>query len=551
MIRDTSERAGAGTREAAPTTVLDAVAALRAEVAEVRFPLDLPGAEAAEAERLRVLDQLDGHLLPRLRALSAPGVVVVAGSTGAGKSTIVNTLLGEEVSPAGVLRPTTRRPVLVHHPADSGLLDDHPLRGVVDVIERPAAPRGLAIVDAPDLDSVETANRGLAHRLLETADLWLFVTTATRYGDALPWQVLQQAAGRGTSMAMVLNRVPAEALRAIRLDLMERLRSRGMVSVPLFLVADEGPHEGLLAAAAVAPVRRWLATVAGPDRARSVITRTQRGALAAVGPWVHTLADAVAEQGGAAAALAQVVDRSVAASGARLSERLVAGEVADGTVRGRWSQVIAAGPKRRSAARVEALAGLRADLETAATAALAEARRSATADLVAALGASGLPGAGTLIDRLGEGPEGDAAADRAPLDDAAADAADAPGAPTPEASARAWLDGAGAVFRLLEGGPAARSAGRLADRLGEAGAGTVVAAAAAGLGAAGALLTETLGRSAAHEIVVAGVAELARRAGEQAAAAADPVREILTSPGLATGAGVGLSLRLAAVEGLR
>src|SRR5690606_28679693 len=111
----------------------------------------------------------------------------------------VNTLLGEEVSPAGVLRPTTRRPVLVHHPADSDLLGAHPLRDVVDVIERPAAPRGLAVVDAPDLDSVETANRELAHRLLETADLWLFVTTATRYGDALPWQVLEQAAARGTS----------------------------------------------------------------------------------------------------------------------------------------------------------------------------------------------------------------------------------------------------------------------------------------------------------------------------------------------------------------
>ena len=38
----------------------------------------------AEDSRRRLLDQLDDHLLPRLRELSAPGFVVVAGSTGGG-----------------------------------------------------------------------------------------------------------------------------------------------------------------------------------------------------------------------------------------------------------------------------------------------------------------------------------------------------------------------------------------------------------------------------------------------------------------------------------
>ena len=543
MIRDTvPERAAvAGTRgeEAVSPTVLDAVAALRAEVAKVRFPLALPGAAQAEEERQRVLDQLDGHLLPRLRALSAPGVVVVAGSTGAGKSTIVNTLLGEEVSPAGVLRPTTRRPVLVHHPADTDLLAAHPLRGVVDVIEREAAPRGLAIVDAPDLDSVETANRDLAHRLLETADLWLFVTTATRYGDALPWQVLDRAAARGTSMAMVLNRVPGAALREIRQDLMARLHARGMVSVPLFLLADRGPHEGPLESAAVAPIRRWLATVAGPDRARSVIARTQRGALAAVGPWVHALADAVDEQGAAAAALARVVDRASADSALRVAERVGSGEVADGAVRGRWSQVTAALTSRRAPARAEAVAALRADLLAATTAALVDAREAGGDAVAAALATSGLPGAEDLIDLLATPwSQGDPAGVASEV-------------PTPEESAAAWLDGAGSVLRLLEGGPSARTAARLGKRLGEDGVGLVVAAAAAGLGAAGALLTQAAGRAAAHEIVVAGAGELARRAGDQAAAAARPVRDALASPHLASGAGVGLSLRLAALEGLR
>ena len=45
---------------------------------------------------------------------------MIGGSTGAGKSTLTNSLVRREVSRSGVLRPTTRSPVLVHHPADSG-----------------------------------------------------------------------------------------------------------------------------------------------------------------------------------------------------------------------------------------------------------------------------------------------------------------------------------------------------------------------------------------------------------------------------------------------
>src|SRR5690606_1227832 len=54
----------------------------------------------------------------RLREPQAPLLAVVGGSTGAGKSTLVNSLVGRRVSEAGVLRPTTRTPVLVCHPED-------------------------------------------------------------------------------------------------------------------------------------------------------------------------------------------------------------------------------------------------------------------------------------------------------------------------------------------------------------------------------------------------------------------------------------------------
>ena len=85
--------------------------------------------------------QIDDYLLPRLRQMDAPLLMVVGGSTGAGKSTLVNSLVGAEVSAAGVLRPTTRAPVLVCHPADSRWFeDDRILPGLARTTGRAARP---------------------------------------------------------------------------------------------------------------------------------------------------------------------------------------------------------------------------------------------------------------------------------------------------------------------------------------------------------------------------------------------------------------------------
>ena len=70
-------------------------------------------------------------------------------------------------------------------------------------------PPGLAILDAPDIDSVEERNRTLAAQLLAAADLWLFVTSAARYADQVPWDFLRQAAERSAAVAIVLDRTPA------------------------------------------------------------------------------------------------------------------------------------------------------------------------------------------------------------------------------------------------------------------------------------------------------------------------------------------------------
>ena len=175
-----------------------ALTELRDGVAATRFDLESEGAAAARAERDAVVAQVDDYLLPRLRQLDAPLLAVVGGSTGAGKSTLVNSVLGTVVSEAGVLRPTTRAPVLACHPADRHWFEDDrvlpdlarttgPLgsaatggAGTVHLVTSEALPAGLALLDAPDIDSVVSANRALAAQLLAAADLWVFVTTASR-----------------------------------------------------------------------------------------------------------------------------------------------------------------------------------------------------------------------------------------------------------------------------------------------------------------------------------------------------------------------------------
>ncbi|GMA18657.1 dynamin family protein [Arsenicicoccus piscis] len=190
----------------------DAVRTLREAAVRATFPIDLPDAAAARQEQTSLVAQLDDYVLPRLSALDAPLLVVVGGSTGSGKSTLVNSIVGETVTRSGVLRPTTRSPVLVHHAGDrdwftssvlprlgrltgasstQGSPDDD--MSSVRLVTSDALPSGLALLDAPDIDSVVSANRDLARQLLNAADLWLFVTTAARYADAVPWELLRQA----------------------------------------------------------------------------------------------------------------------------------------------------------------------------------------------------------------------------------------------------------------------------------------------------------------------------------------------------------------------
>ena len=254
---------------------------------------ELQGALSEREVGPDIVDQIEDYLIPRLNRIDAPLLAVIGGSTGAGKSTITNSLVGEVVSTAGVLRPTTRSPILLCNPADQpwfadgGVLPDLPrttgVRGTgvgLHLTPVDAMPAGLGIIDAPDVDSFEVANHELAAQLLGAADLWIFTTTAARYGDAVPWGFLDQAAQRGVALAVVINRIPPGGAKAVVVeDLHRLLADHGLGQVPVFAI-EEGPLDGELMTGQVDEVKAWLwALVASEEARRTTIIQTLSGAL--------------------------------------------------------------------------------------------------------------------------------------------------------------------------------------------------------------------------------------------------------------------------------
>lgn len=176
---------------------------------------------------------------------------MIGGPTGAGKSTLVNSLVRAPVSTTGFLRPTTRKPVLVCHPRSWARVHRHNLVA----IQAPALPPGVAIIDAPDINSIDQANRDLSNELFDDADLWLFVTTAARYADAEAWRHLRAAQQRKVELAVVLDRVPPRAVEDILPHLTELLGE----PVPLFVVPDsELDRQGMLPDRVVTPIWEFL-----------------------------------------------------------------------------------------------------------------------------------------------------------------------------------------------------------------------------------------------------------------------------------------------------
>jgi hypothetical protein len=346
-----------------PSDLLTALVRLRDQLREAPLHLDVPQADDHRRTRGEMVDQLDDYIIPRVVQVDAPLLAVVGGSTGAGKSTLINSLVGRPVSLSGVLRPTTRSPVLVHHPADARwfgadrILPDLARTsspstdiGALHLVAADTVPEGLALLDAPDVDSVERANRTLATQLLAAADLWLFTTSAARYADQVPWGFLRTAAERSTAVAIVLDRTPPAAVDDIRAHLGQMLTEQGLSEAQLFAVPESVVDaQGLLPPAAVEEIRVWLGEIAGDATARAaIIEQTLAGAVRQVSSGGALLADAVAAQEQAAAKLRTDVVDAYDRAVDEVAQSTGDGTLLRGEVLDRWQEFVGAGELTRN-----------------------------------------------------------------------------------------------------------------------------------------------------------------------------------------------------------
>ncbi|MEV7011329.1 GTP-binding protein [Streptosporangium sp. NPDC051022] len=227
----------------------------------------------------------------RLKLSSEHTVVALAGGTGSGKSTLFNSVSGLELSPTGVRRPTTART----HACVWGLDGAGPLLDWLQIQWRHRFARasaldkgegrlhGLILLDLPDHDSIRALTDPEADRLIQVADLVVWVLDPQKYADASTHRrYVTELAGHEAVTIFVLNqadRLSPEELAECVADLEDLLRREG-VGDPVVVITSAINGEGVdeLKAVLAETVTRRRAAVqrleADLDRLTARLTKT-------------------------------------------------------------------------------------------------------------------------------------------------------------------------------------------------------------------------------------------------------------------------------------
>jgi energy-coupling factor transporter ATP-binding protein EcfA2 len=365
-----------------------------------RLEMEPPG-EGPRARATQLRDNLAGHLRVRADSLDAPLIVLILGPTGAGKSTLFNTIAGRAASPTGVIRPTTRVAVVLINPDDQGSVRAGALAGLpVDrfrLLGDSSVPPGLALIDAPDIDSIEHANRDLADRLVEAADLAVFVTTATRYADRVPWAVLGRVRERGLPLMVVVNRLPPSATDRdeILADVRRLFVEAGFDAGAEGELEVVGIREGSLATRAeslepssIGAIAARISELRGDlDARRALAARALAGSLAGVTPLVERIADDLAHESIDAAALRRHAAEAYGRELTSLLDELRRGRFLRDEALRHWQAYVGADDITRVFSKgIGAVRGAIVSIFRPSAAPVAEVREAAADDIVAVSG---------------------------------------------------------------------------------------------------------------------------------------------------------------------
>lgn len=214
--------------------------------------------EASAAARGRVpdpdVDRADAvaqRAVARLRLSADHTIVALAGATGSGKSSTFNALAGLDLAAIGVRRPTTSWATacvwgaqgatevlewlgipLRHQVMRDSMLDSH---GEGDELS------GLVLVDLPDHDSTEVSHHLEVDRLVELADLLVWVLDPQKYADAaIHDRFLRPMSANAETMLVVLNHideVAPERRPSVLADVRRLLDGDGLSQVPLLPIS--------------------------------------------------------------------------------------------------------------------------------------------------------------------------------------------------------------------------------------------------------------------------------------------------------------------------